>query len=59
MIDKKRIEEAINRIEHALTSHHNTVATDVVKVRPGSESWRIDFSKELKDIEILKDFLNQ
>lgn len=51
---KKEIVAAIRDIGLALNVSHNTVATDIPDVEPGSTSWRIDHSKEIATLKKLK-----
>ena len=57
-METKELKKKIRSIGLALNASHNTVATDDINAEPDSKSWRIDNSKEIKDLEeIEKSFL--
>jgi hypothetical protein len=51
------IEQAIRDIGLALNITHGAVATDAPDAQPGEACWRVDHSKEIAQLEMLKNQL--
>jgi hypothetical protein len=50
---------AIRDIGLALNACHNTVTTDDVNARPQADySWRIDHTKEIRQLDLVQEFLS-
>ena len=48
------IRDALRDIGLALSAGHGTVATDLAQAKPDETSWRIDHTREIKALGVLK-----
>ena len=58
IMNHNKVQDALRSIGLALNASNNTIATDDVTAKIGPNSWRIDHSSELKNLEYLEQLLN-